>query len=111
MITIEPDTKLDYSDVLLVPRNSTISSRSQVDLRAMISDVDRRKVVPIIAANMDHVGTFAMARALSAYNVMTALVKHYSNEDILDFLRKYPDVAPYTFISTGVNKEDISKLE
>lgn len=111
MITIEPDVKLDYSDVLLVPRNSDISSRSHVDLRVMIAGTDRRKYVPIIAANMDHVGTFKMAKALSHTNVMTCLVKHYSNQEILDFLRKYPDVAPYVFISTGINADDIKKLE
>ena len=35
--------------------------------------------VPVIAANMDSVGSFAMAKALAEHGVMTAVLPHYQH--------------------------------
>lgn len=102
---IDTDVKLDYADVLLVPRESELTSRSQVDLEVNHFDIP---VVPIIAANMDGVGTFAMARELAKYKILTALTKHYSLDELLDFYAS--DSSRYAVYSMGSNKADLEKF-
>ena len=97
---VSDDVKLDYSDVLIVPGKSHLESRSQVVLDE----------VPIIAANMDGVGTFAMARKLSEFGIKTALVKHYTLEQLLDFYREDGYLAGHTYYSTGIGQTDLDKL-
>ena len=53
---IESDTKLDYSDVLLRPKRSTLESRKEVKLTREFRFPHSQRVIdvlPIIAANMD----------------------------------------------------------
>ncbi|XP_072617361.1 GMP reductase 2 isoform X4 [Vulpes vulpes] len=72
---IDSDIKLDFKDVLLRPKRSTLKSRSEVDLTRSFSFRNSKQVytgIPIIAANMDTVGTFEMAKVLcKAGNVVT----------------------------------------
>jgi GMP reductase len=107
---VDNDVKLDYSDVLMIPRESEINSRNEVEMKIQLFDQD--DVVPIIAANMDGVGTFEMAKSLAEYNMLTAITKHYSLTELFDFytLEKNRDVAPYTIYSMGTSKDDISKF-
>ena len=85
---IEPDLKLDYDSVLLRPKRSTLTSRSEVDLfrthRWLHSSAPPFEGIPIVAANMDGVGTMQMADALSADHCMTALLKSYDRRTLLD---------------------------
>lgn len=65
---IEADLKLGFKDVMIRPKRSTLSSRSQVDLEREYKFRHSPLVwkgVPIMAANMDTVGTFEMALALA----------------------------------------------
>ncbi len=64
---IEEDLKLGFKDVLIRPKRSTLKSRSDVELERQftLNTQVRRSGVPIIAANMDTVGTFEMAQALA----------------------------------------------
>uniref|UniRef100_A0A2I3HNP3 GMP reductase n=1 Tax=Nomascus leucogenys TaxID=61853 RepID=A0A2I3HNP3_NOMLE len=58
---------LRFIDVLLRPKRSTLKSRSEVDLTRSFSFRNSKQTytgVPIIAANMDTVGTFEMAKIL-----------------------------------------------
>lgn len=100
------DTKLDYADVLLVPRESDLSSRSHVDLTV---DHFEQPVVPIIAANMDGVGTFEMAKALGKHKMLTALIKHYSLDDLVDFYSNEED-SKYAIYSMGATEADWKKF-
>nr|KAF6386877.1 guanosine monophosphate reductase 2 [Myotis myotis] len=72
---IDNDVKLDFKDVLLRPKRSTLKSRSEVDLTRSFSFRNSKQMytgIPIIAANMDTVGTFEMAKVLcKAGNVVT----------------------------------------
>ncbi|KAM9645325.1 GMP reductase 2 isoform 3-T5 [Trichechus inunguis] len=72
---IDNDLKLDFKDVLLRPKRSTLKSRSEVDLTRSFSFRNSKQMytgIPIIAANMDTVGTFEMAKVLcKAGNVVT----------------------------------------
>ena len=64
---IEEDTKLDFSDVLIRPKRSTLKSRKQVKLTRQLEfrnakGSDRRFYgIPIMASNMDGVGTMAVS--------------------------------------------------
>ena len=80
---IEEDIKLGFKDVLIRPKRSTLQSRSQVELERQFTFKHSGIAwsgVPIIAANMDTVGTFSMAQALASFDILTAVHKHYSVE-------------------------------
>ena len=81
---IEPDIKLDYKDVLIRPKRSKLSSRKDVSLFRRFSFLHSGQVwdgVPIMAANMDGVGTFEMHDALQERGLFTCAVKHYDEQD------------------------------
>ena len=64
-----------------------------------------------MAANMDTVGTFAMAKALAEDKLFTAIHKHYSVQEWNDFLRDLaPEMYDYIAISTGTGKNDSKKI-
>ena len=77
---IESDLKLGFKDVMIRPKRSTLKSRKQVSLERefkFLHSGQLWKGVPIIAANMDTVGTFEMAKALADKQLFTAMHKHY----------------------------------
>jgi GMP reductase len=81
---IDYNTHLDYSDVLLKPKRSTLNSRREVDILREFNFIHAKKkinCVPIVASNMDGVGTFAMAKVLQEYKMLTVLRKHYTIDD------------------------------
>ena len=88
---IENDLKLGFKDVMIRPKRSTLKSRSQVTLerefKFLHSDIVW-KGIPIMAANMDTVGTFEMAQALSKHQLFTAIHKHYSLKEWRNFASK-----------------------
>lgn len=105
------EEKFDFSDVLIKPKRSNVSSRSQVDLIYNNCNEDFGKAIPIIAANMDGVGCFSVAKALAKYNMMTCLIKHYSVEEYIDFYNTLNSkVAKLIFFSLGANEKDLEKL-
>lgn len=83
---IENEVKLDYSDVLIRPKRSYLSSRVEVDLNREFKFMHGGswKGIPIAAANMDTTGTVAMANTLSQYKMLTCLHKHLSREEFSD---------------------------
>src|SRR5206468_292178 len=87
---IETEIKLDFKDVLIRPKRSTLSTRSNVDISREFhfrhAKVDYHGV-PIIAANMDTTGTFEMARALDPFLLSTALHKHYAVDELAAFFK------------------------
>lgn len=116
---IVDDIKLDFSDVLIVPKRSTMGSRKDVQLersymfRNAKNDFGNEAYngIPIMAANMDGVGTLEMATALSEKGMFTCLVKHYPAAKILEYAYSQPDrFFKYTALSIGVNSEDYINL-
>lgn len=110
---IEQDLKLGFKDVLFRPKRSTLKSRSQVDLsREFTFKHSGRKWsgVPIVAANMDSVGTFQMAAALAEFNVLTAIHKHYTVADWAEFIKTAnPKTITNSMVSTGTSDKDFQK--
>ena len=109
---IEEDLKLDFGDVLIRPKRSTLTSRSEVDIAREYTFRHSRakyKGIPVIAANMDTVGTFAMAQALFRYALATALHKHYGEGELVAFFKTLPSEAT-VFYSMGITNADYAKF-
>ncbi|WP_320821473.1 GMP reductase [Reinekea sp.] len=111
---VENDIKLGFKDVMIRPKRSTLKSRSQVSLERTFTFLNSKKTwtgVPIIAANMDTVGTFEAALVLAEFRMLTAVHKHYSVEQWRDFLKDVdPTVLPHIMVSTGTSDADLGKL-
>lgn len=109
---IETETKLDYSDVLIRPKRSTLESRKDVVLERSFKFLHSPKTwtgIPIMSANMADTGTFSIARVLSQYKMITTLHKYYSVEELEKELPAFnkPEFLAYTI---GIRDEDFDKL-
>ena len=90
---IENEIKLDFSDVLIKPKRSTLTSRKDVDLERKIYfrnySPDDSPIgfvgIPIMAANMDGVGTFEMADFLALQEMFTCLKKTYTVKQLVEY--------------------------
>ena len=106
--------QLDFKDVLIRPKRTTITSRSQVDLEREFSFPNTKtkwKGVPIIAANMDTTGTFEVYDVLSKHKMITCFNKFYSLKDYKARFDKYGPLNPdYFMISTGINESGMCDL-
>ncbi len=109
---IEHELKLDYRDVLIRPKRSTLTSRSDVDISR---EFDFRHArlrylgIPIVAANMDSTGTFEMARALDGFGLSTALHKHYADAQYIEFFHTVQRKSA-AFYSIGITRADEEKF-
>ena len=107
---IEEDLKLDFKDVLIRPKRSEAKSRKDVNLRRKYTfrNGTSWEGIPIIAANMDGVGTFGMSKALMNHDLMTCLVKSYIKEDYLK--DQYAWSLQHSIISTGISERDLENV-
>ncbi|XP_077982355.1 GMP reductase 1-like [Glandiceps talaboti] len=113
MPRIDNDLKLDFKDVLFRPKRSTLKSRSEVDLtRSFLFRNSKKEFngIPIIAANMDTVGTFEMAKTLAKHCLFTTIHKHYSVDAWKEFAENNPDIMENIACSSGSGKADMEKL-
>ena len=121
---IDQDVKLDYKDVLIRPKRSTLRSRMQVvlnrsftfrnyepDFPENIDDVHCTGI-PIMASNMDGVGTFEMADTLAKKSIFTCLVKTYSADELIEFFDTDDyERTNYVAMSIGTSDDDWCKLQ
>ncbi|HRN46795.1 MAG TPA: GMP reductase [Niabella sp.] len=111
---IESDVKLGFKDVMIRPKRSTLKSRSVVSLSRKFNfknSENEWEGIPIIAANMDTVGTFEMAVELAKHQLITAVHKHYSLEDWKNFYKENQNILDYVSVSTGTGNKDAELLE
>ena len=111
---IEYELKLGFKDVMFRPKRSTLSSRSQVKLernfRFKHTETDWTGI-PIMAANMDTVGTFEMALTLFEKQLFTAIHKHYSLDEWNNFMAKAPKgIENFIAVSSGTGSRDLEKI-
>jgi GMP reductase len=109
---IEHEVKLDYKDVLIRPKRSTLTSRSEVDITREFAFRHARvqyRGIPIIAANMDTIGTFEMAHALDRFGLSTALHKHYAVDQYAGFFVPLERKSA-AFYSMGITRADEEKF-
>jgi len=125
---IENEIKLDYKDVLIRPKRSTLGSRKEVDLGRKFTyrnyepafehinwDEYHYNGVPIMAANMDGVGTFEMADALLKEDMFTCLVKTYSVNELVEFFNPEDQIqeidrGDFVAMSIGISEQDEMKF-
>lgn len=111
---IETDLKLGFKDVMIRPKRSTLKSRAEVSLERefkFLHSTAQWSGIPIMAANMDTVGTFEMAAELAKHKLFTAIHKHYSVSEWSAFLENVaPDFYDYIAVSTGTGKNDFKKV-
>jgi GMP reductase len=124
---LEEDLKLDYKDVLIRPKRSTLGSRKEVDLNReynwrnwqpedmsieTMRDIPHWVGVPIMAANMDGVGTFEMADKMAEGGLFTCLVKTYSVNELIDYFdTDMYERSNYVAMSIGITDSDLNKFE
>ncbi len=112
---IETDLKLGFKDVLIRPKRSTLKSRAQVKLERTFTFLHSRRSwtgIPVIAANMDTVGTFELADVLAQFGLLTAVHKHYSVQQWNEFLKdKEKTIFNHIMASTGTAESDFKLLE
>lgn len=104
------DIKLDFTDVLILPKRSEYSSRSEVSLERTFKFKYSPYTwtgVPIMVSNMDTTGTIEMALEMQKHKVLTCLHKYYTVEDLID---KNLDVE-YIAVSTGISQKDLENLD
>ena len=105
---IDREIKLDFKDVLIRPKRSTLTSRREVDLNREYKFKNSKQTwsgIPIIASNMDGVGTLPMMKALSKHRVMTALHKFHTDEDYAGIDKDF------TFVTFGIREPDEKRLK
>jgi GMP reductase len=121
---IDQDVKLDYKDVLIRPKRSTLGSRKEVDLQRkykfrnfeaydlqVVIDDEHFVGIPIMAANMDGVGTFAMADKLAEGGLFTCLVKTYSVDELVEYFdTDMYERTNHVALSIGINGSDWNKF-
>src|SRR6056300_1965625 len=124
---LEEDIKLDYKDVLIRPKRSTLGSRKDVDLTRgytwrnwQAEDMSMEQIrpdtrhwrgIPIMAANMDGVGTFEMADKLAEAKVFTCLVKTYTVKELVGYFDdKFDERTQYVAMSIGITDRDHEKF-
>ena len=121
---IENEVLLDYSDVLIRPKRSTLGSRKEVNLEReftfrnyndnqdIMSGEYDWKGVPIMASNMDGVGTFEMADKLAEGKIFTCLVKTYSADDLIEYFNEgLIERSDFVAMSIGIQDADLNKFE
>jgi len=98
MPRLDQDIKLDFKDVLFRPKRSTLKSRSEVCVHTSLPlasltflqvDLHREFVfrnskgkyngIPMIASNMDTVGTFEMAKVFHKVDLTQLVVLIWRN--------------------------------
>ncbi|XP_046386671.1 GMP reductase 2-like [Ischnura elegans] len=113
MPNILNDVKLDFKDVLLRPKRSTLRSRADVNLNRQITFKNSMQAyngVPIIASNMDTIGTFEMAITLAKHGLFTTIHKYYSIDEWKSFAANNPDCLKYVAASSGTGQGDFERL-
>ena len=112
---IENDVKLDYSNVLIRPKRSTLGSRKEVNLNRSFTfrnSINEYTGIPIMAANMDGVGTFEVALTLAKNDIFTCLAKSHHADDIIEFFKPYDTQrSDNVAVSIGITDLDAEKFE
>ena len=107
---INDDIKLDYSDVLIRPKRSTLTSRFDVEMYRTYTFYHSKKKwtgVPIMAANMDTVGTFNMHKALSKHGMVTCIARHYNYDKENWWKLPFEKSTNTLCVMGGISKKDI----
>lgn len=113
MTRILQSEELDYSDVLILPARSTITSRSEIVLEREITFKHSQRTwkgVPLACANMDNLASFQMADTLAKYKILTCLTKHYYSHELVTYFNNPLTDLDYVSYSMGISDGDLNKF-
>lgn len=134
MTNIVEEVQLDYCDVMIKPKRSTLNSRSEPDIyrqyrfkypKSFLYEQNMVYGNGLMVANMATTGTFAMAEVMAKNLMFTCLQKHYTYEELKAFLEKHAGeeieckfegqnaitfFLDYVFLSTGIKEGDYEKI-
>ena len=85
------ETQLDFSDVLIKPRRSSIDSRSKVDITREYKFKWCPNIIigtGIMQSNMGTIGNFEVSRKMLEQGLFACLHKHHKVEDLIEFYRE-----------------------
>ena len=107
------DLKLDFKDVLIVPRETKLRSRKDVILQRnfKFKNGEQLNVVPVVAANMDTVGTISVFKALHLHGLFTCLHKFITLEEFQENRNLLNFNQDFYAVSIGFNEKEIQRLE
>ncbi len=112
---IKDGVMLDFKDVLILPKRSTLDSRSQVSLERNYHFRNSNRNwtgIPIMVANMDTTGTFSMAQVMSKLKILTCIHKFYSIQEWTEFINNlHADQFNHIVVSSGIADGDFEKLD
>ena len=117
---IENEILLDYSDVLIRPKRSTLGSRKEVDLNREFNFVNYSNEsenihyygIPIMGSNMDGVGTFKQADIMATGGLFTCLVKTYTSDELIAYFGEgISDRTSNVAMSIGIKDSDRNKFD
>lgn len=114
MVKIETEPKIDFHQVLIRPQRSTINSRSEVSLSRTINFKYSTKTwsgTPIIAANMDTIGTFGVYEVLSKHKLITAMNKFYNVDDYKEYISNNVLNPDLFMVSTGIGEGSLENVK
>ena len=112
MVKIDNSPKLDFANVLITPKRSTLNSRKEVNLERefKFSHGQTWSGVPIMAANMAVTGTFGVYEVLKQFKMLTCLQKFYTLEDFQEYTKDHELDPEYFIVSTGIRENDYENL-
>lgn len=105
---IRTSTELDYEDVLLLPKRSTLSSRSEVVLeRDFKTPWGVMRFCPIIAANMYNTGSIEMGLKLAQYNFGVAYHKFIDKNEFCHS----NEISSSNFFTIGMKESELTDIQ
>lgn len=112
---VEEDVKLDFRDVLIRPKRSTLNSRSEVSMSrtfkfSLPSGLMQWTGVPIVASNMDTVGNWNVAQELEKFNALTAIHKYYSANEWEDANVLAGNLSNNIIYTMGMGKDNFAEI-
>lgn len=108
---IEHEKKYDFRDVLIRPKRSTLKSRNDVSLERTFKFKWSSKVltcIPIMASNMDTIGTLKMAKVLARDKLITVLHKYHTSQEIREFCLENPTLVKFISLSIGMSDDELN---
>ena len=123
MTNIIEEIQLDYCDVMIKPKRSTLNSRNEPNIYRDYKFKWTDKIINgngLMIANMATTGTFEMAKVMQYNKMFCCLQKHYTFEELYDFLTENNLNAKtfdekicgndFIFVSTGIKDGDYEKI-